>query len=512
MNVGIWIRVSTDIQAQSDSPEIHEKSAQLFCEFHNFTPTKIYNLAGVSGKSVLWHPEAQRMLADVAAGEIKGLVFSSLSRLARSLRELVEIEGIFRKFGATLHAVNGELDTGTIQGRMFFGLSGVLAEWERETIAARVTASVLTRARSGKKVSGQQPFGLIWADKDNLVIDHDKAAIVRRAFELFVIHRKIKTVCAVLNDAGYRAAASEWSPKTMKRLLVNEVYVGRYFRNYSRSKGDKKSWEYKPTNEWIEQPVEPIISQELWDTVQNILTSRPQVYSNGVPKEGKYLFSGILVCPCGKKLYVTPYKGMTVPRYVCRSCRNKISEDILVANFLPVLHSVIIDPELLRSESNNTELLAQRNAELLTLKSEKSKIEKQINKLFELFTDGLLKKEQFSERHVPLQDRRPQLDTEIARLEADMVCLRQEDVGRQHIATQAQTLSAEWLELGEEERRRIVRVLLDRVDIGLLEGDRQSVEFVFAFDLQGVFPELPTDSSVIEKGGHNVRDSWRQRA
>ena len=512
MNVGIWIRVSTDMQAESESPEIHLKSARHFCETNNYTPIQTYDLSGVSGKAVLQHPEAKRMLADVASGEIQGLVFSSLSRLARNLRELLDIQAHFHTYNAILHSIDGKLDTSTSQGRFFFGISGLFAEWERESIVARVTASVMTRAREGKKISGQQPFGYTWADKDNLVIDEEKAAIVRKAYDLFVEHRKIKTVCNLLNQAGYRASASEWCAQTMKRLLVNEIYTGKYFRNYSRSKGNKKSWEYKPREEWIEQKVEPIVSMEVWDTVQNILTSRKQTYSDGVPKEGRYLFSGVLVCACRKKMYVTPYPSMTIPRYVCGTCKNKISEDILVAHFLPVLHSVIVQPELLQSERNNDELLAQLTSQIQTLKLDKARTENKIDKLFELHADGVIKKEQFAERHNPLQIRKQQIDEEIPRLDAKMAGLRQEDAGRQHIALQAQTLATEWLELEDDERRRIIRVLLDRVDVGLLEGNRQAIEFVFSFDPQEVFGETPPVDNAIVKRGHNVRDSWLRPA
>ena len=40
----------------------------------------IYDLSGVSGKTVIDHPEAQRMLADLDAGRITGLIFYGLWR------------------------------------------------------------------------------------------------------------------------------------------------------------------------------------------------------------------------------------------------------------------------------------------------------------------------------------------------------------------------------------------------------------------------------------------------
>ena len=58
-NVGIWIRVSTEDQAQGDSPEHHEQRAREYAKFNKWTVKEVYDLAGVSGKSVMEQPEAK---------------------------------------------------------------------------------------------------------------------------------------------------------------------------------------------------------------------------------------------------------------------------------------------------------------------------------------------------------------------------------------------------------------------------------------------------------------------
>jgi len=82
-NVGIWIRVSTDDQAKGDSPEHHEKRGRMYAEVKDWNVVEVYHLEGVSGKQVLHHPEAQRMVRDVIDGKITGLIFSKLARLAQ---------------------------------------------------------------------------------------------------------------------------------------------------------------------------------------------------------------------------------------------------------------------------------------------------------------------------------------------------------------------------------------------------------------------------------------------
>ncbi|MDD3711814.1 MAG: recombinase family protein, partial [Patescibacteria group bacterium] len=63
--VGIWIRVSTEDQAKGESPEHHEKRARYYAESKSWQIKEVYHLEAVSGKSVINHPEAQRMLQDI---------------------------------------------------------------------------------------------------------------------------------------------------------------------------------------------------------------------------------------------------------------------------------------------------------------------------------------------------------------------------------------------------------------------------------------------------------------
>lgn len=100
--VGIWIRVSTEDQAAGESPEHHEKRARFYAESKGWEVAEVYNLAGVSGKAVLDHPETKRMMADVKSGKITGLIFSKLARVARNTRELLDIADFFRDHEADL--------------------------------------------------------------------------------------------------------------------------------------------------------------------------------------------------------------------------------------------------------------------------------------------------------------------------------------------------------------------------------------------------------------------------
>src|SRR5450759_2510800 len=100
--VGIWIRVSTEEQVKGESPEHHERRARLYAEAKGWNVIQVYRLDAISGKTVKDTPEAKRMLKDIRAGYITGLVFSKLARLARNTRELLEFSEIFRESNADL--------------------------------------------------------------------------------------------------------------------------------------------------------------------------------------------------------------------------------------------------------------------------------------------------------------------------------------------------------------------------------------------------------------------------
>src|SRR5580704_19370444 len=195
-SVGIWIRVSTEDQAQGDSPEHHEERARAYAKSKGWDVKEVYDLAGQSGKAVFNHPECKRMMKDIERGHVTGLVFSKLARLSRNRRELEDFADFFNKHHADLISLSEAIDTSTPGGRMFFHLLGVFAQWEREEVTERVNASVLTRAKLGKSINGSAPYGYEWKDR-KLVVKPEEASVRKKAYELFLQNRRKGNVARV---------------------------------------------------------------------------------------------------------------------------------------------------------------------------------------------------------------------------------------------------------------------------------------------------------------------------
>jgi site-specific DNA recombinase len=466
MNVGIWIRVSTDDQAQGESPKTHEARARMYAELKNWAVLEMYDLSGVSGKSIIDHPECKRMLNDVSTGKIEALIFSKLARLARNTRELLEISDHFQQHDASLVSLGESIDTSSPAGRLLFTVIGALGEWEREEISARVSASVVTRANQGKCTGGVGPFGYEWKG-NHLIVNPDEASVIKEVFIAFIETGNMALTARMMNERGYRTKeGAKFKNSTIKRIVTNTTYKGQKRANYSKSKGDKKSWKWKPESEWVYQEVEPIVDNDTWEKVNVAIKIKAKNYVSNPQFNGKYVFAGLLKCECGQKMYVAKYKAMKIPRYVCVGCRAKINEDVILGLFKDCLKGIALEPDKLNDAiKSDDNFIEQQTKQQRLLNTELKNVEKKIDSLLELWSDKAIVKSTFTGKYQDLCQRKEQLEREIPRNQAKIDHFKISEIGKDYILSQTQFLYSLWDTLTVEEKEKIIRELVDEITI-----------------------------------------------
>ncbi|WP_136685480.1 recombinase family protein [Falsirhodobacter xinxiangensis] len=97
-------------------------------------------------------PELDRMLDQLRMGDV--VVVTKYDRLARSLRDLLEIVDVIQRAGAEFRSLAEDIDTTTPSGRLVFHVFASIAQFERERISER-TREGLEAARKRGKVGGR---------------------------------------------------------------------------------------------------------------------------------------------------------------------------------------------------------------------------------------------------------------------------------------------------------------------------------------------------------------------
>jgi len=474
--VGIWVRVSTEDQVRGESPEHHEKRARAYAEARGWDVVEVFRLDAVSGKAVLGHPETQRMLSAVQGGAISGLVFSKLARLARNTRELLEFADLFRTAGADLISLQEAIDTSSPAGRLFFTMIAAMAQWEREEIADRVAASIPVRAKMGKPLGGRGPFGYQWKD-GKLVIDPQEAPVRLLVHELFLEHQRMKTVASTLNERGYRTGSGKlFSNTTINRLLHDTTAKGLYCGNYSKWDPSTKTRSEKPESDWVYTPVEPIVPEELWDRCVQIVANQ-RVGRKRPSKITQHLFTGFLHCTCGARMYVwTKY-----PKYLCRTCGNRIPATDIEAVYREQLHGLLLSEDQLRQHLEaGHEQLREKERLVALASAELARLQAEDDRLYQVYQSGQFTAEEYGRRFRPLADRRAQLEDEVPSLTAQCDVLRIRLASELEAFSEARDLYGHWEELETGEKRTLVEAITEKIVVGKEEIEIQLISLPMA--------------------------------
>lgn len=185
IRVAIYIRVSTLHQIDKDSLPMQRKDLIAYSKLIlNTDDYVIFEDAGYSGKNTI-RPRYQDMMDQIRTGAFTHLLVWKIDRISRNLLDFAQMYQELKELNVTFVSKSEQFDTSTAMGEAMLKIILVFAELERNMTSERVTATMISRANTGKWNGGRVPYGykydqeeedfLIIASESNVVkLIHDK--------------------------------------------------------------------------------------------------------------------------------------------------------------------------------------------------------------------------------------------------------------------------------------------------------------------------------------------------
>jgi DNA invertase Pin-like site-specific DNA recombinase len=357
-NTALYVRLSVMDSGKKDGESIINQQDMLeryVAERPEMTLTRVFVDNGETGVDFL-RPAWNDLMAECRAGRINCVVVKDLSRVGRNYIETGEyLDKIFPLLGVRLIAITDGYDNLhiTSNGRLVANLKNLVNDIYAKDISRKVSAALHTKQKEGAFIGNHAAYGYLKDpdDKNKLVVDPETAPIVRQIFKWKAEGVGSARIARTLNEAGilapykYRLAKgivksekyadNVWLTTTVIMLLKNPVYLGNLVQGKTLcSLSEGKGRDRTSADDWVVAygTHEPIITQELWDGAQAIMTARTEQFKARQGKHAHFekpeiLLKGLVFCAdCGTPLF--RYKSVTCGGkycdwiYLCRTSEN----------------------------------------------------------------------------------------------------------------------------------------------------------------------------------------------
>lgn len=453
--IAYYARVSTTEQAENGySIDEQQERMQKYCDAMGWKERKGYTDPGFSGASID-RPALQKLISDVKSGKIDKVLVYKLDRLSRSQKDtLYLIDDVFLANGCEFVSMSENFDTSSPFGRAMIGILAVFAQLEREQIKERMIMGKQARAKSGKcSGNSRPPIGYDYdSEKGELVVNEFEKMQIVSIFEWFAAGLSTLTITEKLNAAGMRHKYGEWSEPVVRRVLPRKTYIG-----YNYSKG-----------EWYKGAHDPIVSKELFDTVQAMLehTHLETVLHGRRPGKANSYLGGYLFCAqCGNRYAKKSTNHGKYEYYGCntvvkrkmlakgRTCHNKTWR-------LSELETIVFgEIRKLTLEDSAPEKTTDNRPKII--ENQLSDIDKQIERLIDLYASGNVTTDLIQAKIKALNEQRSSLNKELEVIEKERV----ERLTRGDAVKMVNTFDDILKNGNYDEIRTVIGALIDKIEL-----------------------------------------------
>ncbi|MBP3840560.1 MAG: recombinase family protein [Bacilli bacterium] len=464
---GVYIRVSTEDQAREGFSlgEQEEKLLQL-CKFKELEVYKVYKDAGISAKDMEHRPQFQEMLKDMKEGKLNYIVAYKLDRITRSVRDLEELISILEQYNCFLLCDRDDVNTSTANGRFFVRMLTVLSQLEIEIVSERTKFGLNGAIKSGH-IPGQRPFGYKSAEDKRMVIDNSTRPYVEKIFDMYLEGKSFQQIANYFKENNI-FPKKNWKDTTIQKIIDNKIYMG----DYEQYKRIGKQENLEPIV--YMNVVEPIISRAKWEECQRQKEKNQRTYT----RDRVYTFFQRLKCPNCSRIMKCKGSGGTKRKYMyytCEHCHINFNEDHvehLLRDFIYDLleYDMAVKKFFLPVLEDKT-----NNIDTTSIDKEIRDLEKQRNRIKDLYIKGIVEIDDFKEDYKLIEDKLANLESkklELVNLEtfnySPHELLAQRDLEKEkmiRLDTLNNVLKTKWNGMDKSEKQEFISKFIDTIEI-----------------------------------------------
>ena len=222
-----YIRVSTTTQLEKGhGMKTQENAIVEYCNKNKLDLVNVLRDEGISGTVV-----NRQGLTDLlgALVEVKKVVVLNTSRLWRSDTVKVLVHRELKRYGADVISIeqpNYSIYTKDPNDFLINGMMELLDQYERMSIAMKLSKGRRTKAKIGDKACGTAPLGYIW-NHAKVKVDEVNAKVVQMIFSKYMELRSVDKVIRFLDGQKLTTLKGKpFSKQSIVDILKNDFYKG----------------------------------------------------------------------------------------------------------------------------------------------------------------------------------------------------------------------------------------------------------------------------------------------
>ncbi len=390
MDVGLYIRVSTEEQVEGYSIDAQRRAIEGYCASLGWTVVDVFIDEGYSGTNDK-RPAFQRLREVVRLRKIKRVVVHKLDRLARNAQLTFNIIAEWQASGVGFVSVAEQMDFESPIGRVMLGTLASFAEFFSLNLATEVRKGLREKAQQGGWV-GPRPIG--YDLNSNGLQSNEDADLVRAIFLQYASgNESYNSLADAMNQ---RVGHHRFGREAIRTILRNPAYKGVVTMNEVQYPGKHP----------------PLVDADTWQRCADIRKQREgkkgKVSVKG-PKQGGLLTELCYCAKCGSRMWYH-YSGKqgNIAYYTCkgrstRTCDAKLVRgDVVEDAIISIIKSLSV-PDTLRTDVLSLSAsLVKPEGNPKTI--DKAGIERGIQRLVQTYVDGLINEVDYKRQRDYLQE------------------------------------------------------------------------------------------------------------